>query len=334
MKVLVCGGAGYIGSHTVKELLAEGYPVVVLDNLSTGKKQLLMGGEFILADLLDKESIQSVFRSHSLGAVLHFASLIQVGESYVDPHKYYRHNLLSTLNLLEAMLEAGVKKLIFSSSAAVYGIPLEIPLPESHPLNPVNPYGHSKFFIERILRDYENAYGLRYISLRYFNAAGADPEGKLGEMHDPETHLIPNLLLFLLGRKKAFYLYGQDFPTPDGTAIRDYIHVTDLARAHVLALRRLIDTERSDIFNLGTNQGYSVLEVIHAVEKVTGQCVDYQPRPRRQGDVPILLASKDKAEQVLGWTSPHSSLSTIIETAWKWHRKQAEQERQERREKG
>lgn len=323
MKVLVCGGAGYIGSHTTKELLATGHSVVVLDNLSTGRKELLVGGDFFQADLMERESMRTVFRKHTIAAVLHFASLIQVGESYLNPHKYYQHNLVSTLNLLEAMLEAGVKKLIFSSSAAVYGLPQEIPIPESHSLNPINPYGHSKFFIERILQDYDTAYGLKFISLRYFNAAGADPEGRLGEMHEPETHLIPNILLFLLGKKNDFCLYGRDFPTPDGTAIRDYVHVTDLARAHVLALRHLVKTGESDVFNLGANQGYSVLEVIRAAEEVTGRSVAYQVGPRRRGDVPILLASKNKAEQTLGWRARFSNLSTIIETAWKWHQKQS-----------
>ncbi len=323
MKVLVCGGAGYIGSHTTKELLANGFSVVVLDNLSTGKKELLVGGEFCQADLLDKDSIRAVFRRHRFDAVLHFASLIQVGESYLDPHKYYKHNLLSSLNLIEVMLEAKVKKVIFSSSAAVYGVPEEIPIPETHSLNPFNPYGHSKLFVEKILQDCDRAYGLKFISLRYFNAAGADPDGCLGEMHEPETHLIPNILLFLLGKKKAFFVYGTNLPTPDGTAIRDYIHVTDLAKAHVLALRQLIQTDASDVFNLGTNQGHSVLEVIRAVEAVTGLKVSYQNRPPRQGDVPILLASKEKAEQILGWRAEHSSLPFIIETAWKWHQKSA-----------
>jgi len=320
MKILVCGGAGYIGSHTVKELIAGGYPVVVVDNLSTGREELLAGGEFIRADLLDREAVRAVFGRHAIGAVLHFASLIQVGESYLDPHKYYGHNLLVSLNLLEAMLEAGVSKIIFSSSAAVYGTPKQIPIPETHALDPFNPYGCTKFFVERMLQDYDIAYGLKSISLRYFNAAGADPGAQLGEMHDPETHLIPNILLHLLGKKEAFELYGTDFPTPDGTAVRDYIHVTDLASAHVLALQRLLETERSDVFNLGTNRGYSVLEVIRAVEAVTGQTVRYHAMPRRQGDVPVLLASREKAERTLGWKPRHSELETIIETAWRWHR--------------
>ncbi len=322
MKILVCGGAGYIGSHTVKELLKEGFSVVVLDNFSTGKRELVLGGDLVQADLLDKAALKNVFSSHNIAAVLHFASLIQVGESYINPLKYYGHNLISSLNLLEAMLQAGVKKIIFSSSAAVYGLPDQLPIPESHPLNPINPYGQSKFFVETILQDYDRAYGLKFISLRYFNAAGADPEGELGEMHEPETHLIPNILLHLLGKKSDFELYGKDFPTSDGTTVRDYIHVTDLASAHVLALRRLLSTQESDVYNLGTTRGYSVLEVIKAAEAITGRRANYEIRPRRRGDVPILLASKEKAERCLGWKLSHSGLETIIETAWRWHKKQ------------
>ena len=319
MKVLVAGGAGYIGSHTVKELLGEGYEVVIFDNFSTGREELLIGGEVIRGDLMDKKSIQNAFRSHDIQAVLHFASFLLVGESYINPQKYYRHNLISSLNLLEAMLENGVKNFIFSSSAAVYGEPETTPITESHPLNPVNPYGQTKFFIETVLQDYQRAYGLRFISLRYFNAAGADPDGQLGEMHDPETHLIPNILLFLLGKKNNFELYGIDFDTPDGTAVRDYIHVTDLAQAHVLALTKLFSSDQSAFINLGTNKGYSVLDVIKKTEEVTDRKVAYDARPRRKGDPAVLLASKEKAESLLGWRLRHSSIETIIETAWNWH---------------
>lgn len=321
MKILVAGGAGYIGSHTVKELIQEGFDVVIFDNFSTGKKELILGGEVVIGDLMDKKSIKKVFNSKNIGAILHFASLIQVGESYLNPQKYYAHNLISSLNLLETMLESGVKNFIFSSSAAVYGIPHKIPISESHPLNPFNPYGQTKFFVENILQDYEKAYGLKFISLRYFNAAGADPEGRLGEMHDPETHLIPNILLFLLGKKKSFDLYGSDFATPDGTAIRDYIHVTDLAKAHVLALKKILASPQSEFINLGANKGYSVLEVIKKTEEITGRKVPYKKRPRRKGDVPVLLASKEKAEKILGWKLRYSSLETIIDTAWIWHSK-------------
>ena len=321
MKIFVAGGAGYIGSHTVQELIREGFEVLIFDNFSTGRKELVVGGELVEGDLRDKDSLNQVFSSGDIGAVLHFASLIQVGESFLDPKKYYTHNLLSSLNLLEAAIEAKVKYFIFSSSAAVYGLPKKIPLTESHPLNPINPYGQTKLFVEKILQDYERAYSMKFISLRYFNAAGADPEGRLGEMHEPETHLVPNILLFLLGKKKNFELYGTDFPTPDGTAVRDYIHVTDLARAHVLALRRLLATPKSEFINLGTNRDYSVLQIIKKTEEILGKKILYREKPRRKGDVPILLASKEKAERILSWKPQHSDIETIIKTAWAWHQK-------------
>jgi len=321
MTILVAGGAGYIGSHTVKHLLQEGFDVITLDNFSSGKRELITGGKIVEADLMEKEAITEVFKMHDIQAVFHFASLIQVGESYINPQKYFQHNLITSLNLLEVMLAFNVKNFIFSSSAAVYGIPENTPITESHPLRPCNPYGKTKFFVETILNDYARAYGLRFISLRYFNAAGADPEGQIGEMHEPETHVIPNILLFLLGRKDSFNLFGTDFPTPDGTAIRDYIHVSDLASAHVLALKRLLQSPQSEFINLGANKGYSVLEIIHKIEEVTGIAVQFTPKPRREGDVPILLASKEKAEQILGWTLQFSDIETIIETAWNWHRK-------------
>jgi len=321
MKVLVCGGAGYIGSHTVKSLLREGFEVVIFDNFSSGKEELLIGGEVIRGDLDEKEPIRRVFSSRKIDAVLHFASLIQVGESYLNPQRYYTHNLSTSLNLFEAMLEAGVKRIIFSSSAAVYGAPQEIPITESHPLNPINPYGYTKLFVERILQDYEKAYGMKFVTLRYFNAAGADPDAELGELHDPETHLIPNILLFLLGKKESFDVYGTEFATPDGTAIRDYIHVTDLADAHVLALRKMLTSAESDFINLGASRGFSVLEVVRKVEEITGRKVAFRSKPNRLGDVPVLLASKEKAEQKLGWKLRYSGLETIIETAWRWHRK-------------
>jgi len=320
MTILVAGGAGYIGSHTVKELHREGFDVLVFDNFSSGKPELVGTRPCVRGDLLDREALRQVFRTRKIGAVLHFASLIQVGESYADPRKYYAHNLTTSLNLLDAMLEAGVKTLIFSSTAAVYGDPLETPIPESHPTNPVNPYGRTKLMVEEILRDYDRAYGLRSISLRYFNAAGADPDGETGECHDPETHLVPNILLSLLGKRPRLGVFGNDFATPDGTAVRDYIHVTDLAAAHVRALRALLAGRPSDVFNLGTESGHSVLEIIKAVEKVTGRAVPYDVGPRREGDVAVLLASREKAEKSLGWKPRLSSLETIIETAWNWHR--------------
>ena len=320
MTILVAGGAGYIGSHTVKELHREGFDVLVFDNFSSGKPELVGTRPCVRGDLLDREALRQVFRTRKIGAVLHFASLIQVGESYADPRKYYAHNLTTSLNLFDAMLEAGVKTLIFSSTAAVYGDPFETPIPETHPTNPVNPYGRTKLMVEEILRDYDRAYGLRSISLRYFNAAGADPDGETGECHDPETHLVPNILLSLLGKRPRLGIFGNDFATPDGTAVRDYIHVADLAAAHVLALRALLAGRPSDVINLGTESGHSVLEVIRAVEKVIGRAVPYDVGPRREGDVAVLLASRGKAEKSLGWIPRLSSLETIIGTAWNWHR--------------
>jgi len=323
MKILVTGGAGYIGSHTVKELRRGGFETLILDNFSSGRRELVPGGEVVEAELLDLEAVRKVFKTHEVGVVIHFASLIQVGESFLNPRKYYRHNLVTSLNLLEASVEAGIRCFVFSSSAAVYGEPREIPIPESHPRHPLNPYGQTKHFIEIVLEDYRRAYGLESVVLRYFNAAGADPDGGLGELHEPETHLVPNILLSLLGRKPAFEVFGTDFPTPDGSAVRDYIHVTDLAAAHVLALKRLLSSGKSDIFNLGTGMGFSVLEVMKKAEEITGLKLPTVLRPRRRGDVPILLASKEKAERELGWKLPHSSLETIISTAWNWHSRRA-----------
>jgi UDP-glucose 4-epimerase len=319
VRVLVAGGAGYIGSHTVQELLARGVEVVTFDDFSTGRRELVPGGDVVEGDLLDRDAVRAVFRAGRFDAVLHFASLIQVGESYRDPAKYYTHNLDTSLNLLDAMREAGVGAFIFSSSAAVYGEPEVLPIPESHPLRPINPYGRTKLFVERILEDYGRAYGLRFVSLRYFNAAGADPGGRRGEMHDPETHLIPNILLHLLGRSPALEVFGTDFPTPDGTAVRDYIHVSDLAVAHVLALETLAAGGPSLALNLGANRGFSVFEVIRKAEEVTGRKASVERRPRREGDVPVLLASKELAERALGWTPQLSDLETILKTAWRWH---------------
>lgn len=321
MTILVAGGAGYIGSHTVKELGAEGFEVCVFDNFSTGRREFVRGRRVVHGDLMDKAAVEAVFSQNAFTAVLHFASLIQVGESTRDPAKYYAHNMVSSLNLIGAAVEAGVEHFIFSSSAAVYGIPLETPIAETHPIAPANPYGRTKAFVEYVLEDYGRAYGLKSFSLRYFNAGGADPSGLLGEAHDPETHLIPNILLSVLGRTPRLEVFGTDFPTPDGTAVRDYIHVTDLARAHVAALKALIAGHAGGAVNLGTNRGYSVLEVIHKAEKTTGKPIPYRVAPRRPGDVPVLLASREKAETELGWIPAHSSIEEIIETAWTWHRK-------------
>lgn len=319
MKILVTGGAGYIGSHTVKGLLQEGYDVVTFDNFSTGKRELITGGGIFVGDLMDKPSIAQAFKENDIGAVLHFASLIQVGESYINPQKYYSHNLISSMNLIEAMLAAGVKNFIFSSSAAVYGLPDEIPIPESHPVRPINPYGQTKYFVECILQDFHRAYDFNFVSLRYFNAAGADPDGRTGEMHLPETHLVPNILMTLLGKKKELEVYGTDFPTPDGTAIRDYIHVTDLAQAHILALGRMLESPQNLFINLGAHKGFSVYEIIRKVEEVTGKKVTYTLKDRRKGDPPVLLSSNQKAKEILGWQLQYSDIETIIATAWNWH---------------
>jgi UDP-glucose 4-epimerase len=294
---------------------------VTFDNFSTGKRELITGGEIFTGDLMDKPSIAQVFKENDIGAVLHFASLIQVGESYINPQKYYSHNLISSMNLLETMLAAGVKNFIFSSSAAVYGLPDEIPIPESHPIRPVNPYGQTKYFVETILQDFHRAYDLNFVSLRYFNAAGADPDGRTGEMHEPETHLIPNILLTLLSQKKELQVYGTDFPTPDGTAIRDYIHVTDLAQAHILALGRMLESPRNLFINLGANKGFSVYEIIRKVEEITGKKVTCSLKDRRKGDPPVLLSSNQKAKEILGWQLQYSDIETIISTAWNWHSK-------------
>ncbi len=320
MKILVVGGAGYIGSHMVKLLDKSDIEVVTLDNLSCGYRDAVKYGEFIEGDLGDSNLLDKIFTEHQIDAVMHFASLIQVGESFRDPQRYYTANLISSLNLLDGMLEAGIDTFIFSSSAAVYGDPEDVPILETHPLRPANPYGQTKYFVESILQDYARAYGLRFISLRYFNAAGADPEGELGELHEPETHLIPNILRSLLEKDKTLEIFGTDFPTPDGTAVRDYIHVSDLAGAHALALQKLLEGLESGVINLGANHGYSVREVIHKVEEVTGRTVEYREGPRRRGDVPVLLASKARAEKWLGWRPRHSDLETMIRTAWEWHR--------------
>ncbi len=319
MSILVTGGAGYIGSHTCKALLQAGFDLIILDNFSSGKEELITGGQIIREDLRNKTALQKLCQENNIQAVLHFASLIQVGESYRNPHKYYSSNLLNALNLLEAMLAAGIDAFIFSSSAAVYGVPRKIPIDEEHPCHPFNPYGQTKLFIEKILQDYSQAYGLKYVSLRYFNAAGADPQGQLGEMHNPETHLIPNILFSLIKGDTGLKVFGTDFPTKDGTAVRDYVHVSDLAAAHVAALKYLLMQGNSQIINLGSGRGFSVLEIIQAAEKITGNTIGYETKPRREGDVPVLLASNSKAADILDWRPVLSDIETIIRTAWKWH---------------
>jgi len=324
MMILVTGGAGYIGSHTALMLADEGFDVLILDNLSSGRRGLTGDIPLVVGDLRDRDLLHEVFGQHNIGAVFHFASLIRTDESYEKPNLYYSHNLRTTLNLLDAMIEARVDKLIFSSSAAVYGEPVHTPITEEHPLRPVNPYGWTKFMIETMLGDYDRAVGLKSISLRYFNAAGADPKGRTGECHDPETHLIPNIMLAALHKRNSLPVYGHDFETTDGTAVRDYVHVTDLADAHIRALELLLAEGKTESLNLGAGRGYSVLEVIRKVEDVTGEKVPYRIVPRRRGDVPVLLAANAKAARLLQWQPQLSSLETIIRTAWDWHRKATE----------
>lgn len=319
--ILLVGGAGYIGSHVNKLLNKKGYTTIVFDNLVYGHREFVKWGEFVLGDLGDKEQVRLCFKRYKIDAVMHFSAYAYVGESVINPSVYYNNNVVNTLNLLDVMLEFRVKYLIFSSSCAVYGIPVNIPIKEEHPQNPISPYGKSKLMIEQILEDYDKAYGIRYISLRYFNAAGADPECDIGEWHDPETHLIPIILDVALGNKDSLIVYGNDYDTYDGTCIRDYIHVCDIAKAHVLALEYLFTTDRSDIFNLGSGRGFSVKEIINAVQRVTGKTVHFKIANRRPGDPPILIADASKARKVLGWEPEFNNLYEIIETAWNWQKK-------------
>jgi UDP-arabinose 4-epimerase len=319
MRVLVTGGAGYIGSHTAKTLKAAGHEPIVLDNLIYGHTWAVQWGPFEQGDLADMAFLRSVFDRHAIDAVIHFAANAYVGESMTDPSKYFRNNTFNTLNLLDTMVARGVKRMVFSSTCATYGDPQRIPIDESHPQAPVNPYGESKLFVERILHWYGKAYELRSVALRYFNASGADPEGDIGEDHEPETHLIPLVIEAALGRRPPVGVFGSDYPTPDGTAIRDYIHVTDLADAHVKALAYLAADGASTAINLGTGHGHSVREVIQTVEQVGGNPVPSTTSPRRAGDPPQLVADARRAKDVLGWTPRYPDLGTIIEHAWKWH---------------
>jgi UDP-glucose 4-epimerase len=321
--ILVTGGAGYIGSHANKELTRTGYETVVLDNMSYGHPDFLKWGVFEEVDLGDLESIRNVFRKYEIEAVMHFAAFTYVGESVEDPQKYYLNNLRNTLNLLQVMNEFEVRKLVFSSTCATYGNPQKIPLTEDHPQNPINPYGQGKLMVEKVLKDYSSAYGLRYVSLRYFNAAGADPEGEVGERHHPETHLIPLILDAAMGKREDIKIFGTDYPTPDGTCIRDYIHVTDLADAHIKALKYLEAGGESEVFNLGNGNGFSVREVIEEARKVTGKEIKATETERRAGDPPVLVGSSEKARKILKWQPKYDDLTKIISTAWEWHKKDA-----------
>ncbi len=321
MKVLVTGGAGYIGAHAVRELKKVGYEVVIFDNLIYGHRELAQGERLIVGELENGALLREVFAEHRVEAVMHFAAFAYVGESVENPAKYYRNNVVATLNLLDVMREAKVNRFIFSSTCATYGEPKEVPIPESHPQQPINPYGASKVMVERILQDYSNAFGLKYVALRYFNAAGADESGEIGEDHNPETHLIPLVLDAALGRRNHITIYGTDYETPDGTCIRDYIHVSDLADAHVLGLKYLENGGASDVFNLGNGNGFSVREVIETARRITGKEIRVVEGARRAGDPAKLIGSAEKAKQVLGWKPKFNQLETIIATAWKWHQK-------------
>jgi len=322
IKVLVTGGAGYIGAHVAKELNKKGYLPIVYDNLIYGHKELVKWGDFVLGDLADIEHMRLVFKKFSIKAVMHFSAYAYVGESVQHPAKYYLNNVVNTINLLNVMREFGVKYFIFSSSCATYGYPKEIPITENHIQKPINPYGQSKLMVERILSDFLTAYDLKYISLRYFNAAGADPDTEIGEWHEPETHLIPLVLDVAMGKRDHIKIFGMDYNTEDGTCVRDYIHVTDLATAHILALEYLFSGGNSDVFNLGNGKGFSVKEVIETVKIVTGKTVNVVEWYRRLGDPEILIGDYTKAENILKWQQQYNDLSRIIETAWEWHKKQ------------
>lgn len=317
--VLITGGAGYVGSHCAKALARAGFYPVVVDDLRTGHRSAVRWGPLFETDIADHATLSKVFEMYRIAAVMHFAGSAYVGESMDAPQLYFQNNLVGTLNLLKTMLDHGVDKIVFSSSCATYGNPNVIPITEEHPQQPVNPYGESKLMVEKVLYWYARAYGLRYTILRYFNAAGADPDGELGEMHAPETHLIPRVIAAALGSLPAVHVYGTDYDTVDGTAVRDYVHVSDLAEAHLLALRYLESGGDSTAFNLGTGIGHSVRQVISAVVQASGRRVRYQDLPRRPGDPAQLVADAQQAVRRLHWHPGHSSLDTIVQTAWTWH---------------
>lgn len=319
--IMIVGGAGYIGSHVNKFLHGKGYETLVVDNLSRGHLEHVKWGAFRQGDIGDAGFLRRVFSEYDIDAVMHFAAFAYVGESVADPEMYYRNNVANTLTLLGVMREKGVGRFIFSSTCSTYGVPLHIPITEGHTQHPINPYGESKLMVEKILRDFGSAYGLKHISMRYFNAAGADSDAEIGEWHEPETHLIPLVLDAALGIRKEVSIFGTDYETPDGTCIRDYIHVSDIAAAHVLALEYLLSGGESDVFNLGNGSGFSVREVIGAAGKITGRDIKASECPRRAGDPPSLVGSAEKARSCLKWTPACSEIEAIIETAWAWHKK-------------
>lgn len=325
--ILVTGGAGYIGSHAVLALRDAGYEVVILDNLVYGHRDLVetvLKVEIIEGDIANRALLNQIFQSREIAAVMHFAAYAYVGESVSQPAKYYRNNVVGTLTLLEAMCDAGIKNFVFSSTCATYGVPEQIPVVENQPQQPINPYGMSKLMVEHILDDFDHAYNLKSVRFRYFNAAGADPQGRLGEDHAPETHILPLVLLTAMGKRDSISIYGTDYDTPDGTCIRDYIHVTDLAQAHILGLEYLLKGGNTDVFNLGNGQGFSIREVIEAARVVTGRPIPVTLADRRPGDPPVLVGSGEKAQRVLGWQPQYADLKTILAHAWQWHQKRHE----------
>ncbi len=320
--ILVIGGAGYIGSHMVRMLAKQGYNPVVFDNLSKGHREAVANYPFELGDLGDKARLTEVFKKYGIEAVMHFAAFAEVGESVKEPSKYYHNNVAKVLDLLDALVENDIKYFVFSSTAATFGEPIRPKIDESHPQNPINPYGNTKLMVEKILADFDTAYGLKATALRYFNASGADDSGEIGESHNPETHLIPIVLQAAAGKRASIKMFGTDYPTPDGTCVRDYVHVNDLARAHILALEKMFKDNVSERFNLGSGNGFSVAEIVKEAKRITGIDFTVEKAPRRDGDPAVLVADSAKAERILGW-KPQYNLTRIIETAWTWeqHRK-------------
>ncbi|MEE2923661.1 MAG: UDP-glucose 4-epimerase GalE [bacterium] len=320
-KVLVVGGAGYIGSHTNKILNKAGYQTIVLDNLSYGHRDFVKWGELIEGDMADEDLLDDIFTKNKIKAVMHFSAFIAVGESVQKPGIYYDNNVSKTVTLLNKMIQHNVPYFIFSSTCAIMGEPQYLPLDEKHPRNPINPYGWSKYMVEQILHDFEQAHGLKSTVLRYFNASGADPDAQVGEKHDPETHLIPLILDAAMGVRENITIFGDDYETRDGTCIRDYIHVNDLAEAHLLALNWMVENQQCNHFNLGNGEGFTVKEIIEVVEKVTGKSVPIKMGMRREGDAASLVGSSEKAQKVLGWVPKLNSIEDIVSTAWNWHQR-------------
>jgi UDP-arabinose 4-epimerase len=319
--VLVTGGAGYIGSHACKALAKAGYTPVTYDNLIYGHTWAVKWGPFEKGDILDRQRLDEVINKYKPEAVMHFAAFAYVGESVENPGKYYRNNVAGSLTILEAMRDHGIRNIVYSSTCAVYGNPETIPITEDHPTKPINPYGFSKHAVERMLEDFSNVHDMRFVSLRYFNAAGADPDAEIGEDHDPETHLIPLVLDVAAGRSENIKIFGTDYDTRDGTCTRDYVHVSDLADAHVIGFEYLKDTGENDIFNLGNGDGFSVREVIAAAGEISGKGIRAVESERRPGDPAVLIGSSDKIRKILGWQPVYGGLNEIVQTAWNWHRK-------------